>query len=58
MNKKKLTINQYAKVEKTTGGAIRKRINRNTVKSKKINGIIFVYPETDTTIKKPRIATN
>lgn len=51
---KKLTVKQYAKLEGITGAGVRLRIKRGTILSKKINGLTFVFWESDKTIRKPR----
>ena len=53
--KNKLTVNQYAAVEKESIAAINQRRYRGTLKWIVVDGLIYVYPKSDITIKKPRI---
>jgi len=52
--KNKLTVKQYSEAEGVTTSAIYMRIKRNTLKSIVIDGLTFVYLNTDKSIKKPR----
>lgn len=54
MSKHLKTVKQYAEIENTKGATIRMRIKRGTLKSRKIDGLTYVYVNSDKTIKKPR----
>ena len=53
--KNKLTVKQYAAIEKESIAAINQRRYRGTLKWVVIDGLVYVYPKSDITIKKPRI---
>lgn len=54
MSKHLKTVKQYAEMENTSGATIRMRIKRGTLKFKKIDGLTYVYVNSDKTIRKPR----
>jgi len=53
--KNKLTVKQYAEIENESISAINQRRYRGTLKWIVVDGLIYVYPKSDITIKKPRI---
>lgn len=48
------TIRQYAEMEGVKTSAIYRRTKRGTLKKKIIDGLTYVYVNSDKTIKKPR----
>lgn len=54
MSKHLITIKQYAEIENVSNSAVRMRIKRGTLKAKRIDGLIYIYINSDKTIKKPR----
>lgn len=52
----KLTVKQYAELQGVKTSAIYNRMSpkRGTLKYKVIDGLTYVYPASDKTIKKPR----
>ena len=54
MKKNKLTVKQYAEVEQVSTSAIYNRIRRKTLKSIIIDGLTYIYLNSDKSIKKPR----